>query len=216
MVALRYRFNPSRLTDDGIEEFKEPMSNAPHPSQDHATYIYQSLGTLCDEPNCLTCSFDAARRWNKARHLYPYRTFELAAEAVRSGEIEAFLVPGAYPQISYFIMDSALTVSDTFVMQIPPLVLVGVDSVAPRESDVLYHHPATTPLLSDIDIKYNTHEPVTSNSRACAALLEKPEHSVAITNRLCADHFRLNVYKTLRAGIQMPWICFVKASQTQV
>src|SRR5258707_1826655 len=99
----------------------EPMANPSNYSQPGNLYTYKSLGTLCDEPKCLTCSFDAAKRWHKAERIDPYPTYEEAAQAVKHVDIDAFIVAGAYPKINFFIMDSELMVSETFVLQIPPL-----------------------------------------------------------------------------------------------
>lgn len=172
---------------------------------------YQSLGTLCDEPNGLTCSFHVARQWNKAVEISPFPTFELAASAVKQNQISAFLVPGAYPKLSTFIMDRDLQVRETFISTIPSLVLVGREESMPQSVETVFYHPATTDLLPEIGIAYQTREPVMSNSVACKALLSCNDSAVAITNQLCAVFYQLHIYKLLRKGIKMPFICFVKA-----
>jgi prephenate dehydratase len=173
---------------------------------------YQSLGTLCDEPNGLTCSYYVAEKWGKAAKIFPFDSFEAAAESVKNGKISAFLVPGAYPQIRSFIMDSDLAASCTFIMQIPALVLCGKTKDIPAAVEILYHHPATTPLLEEVQICFQKSEFVSSNSKACVTLLHQNElSSIAITNELCLNHYGLYLYQTLRTGIQMPWVCFVHA-----
>lgn len=174
-------------------------------------YDYYTLGTLCDEPNGLTCSFDAARRWGKAQEIKSYPTFEQAAEAVKESQIESFLVPCAYPKVGNFIMDDGLKAGETFLMQIPDLVLVGLEKQLPKQVEVIYHHPATEPLLKEVEIDYAAHEHVTSNSKACVALRQKAS-SIAITNQLCAMHYELQIYQVLRPGIVMPFVCFIKAA----
>ena len=174
-------------------------------------YEYSKIGTLCDESNGLTCSFDTAKKWGQAKQILPYSTFEEAAEDVKYGNIYAFLVPGAYPKVGSFIMDAKLVVKDVFIKTIPSLVLVGTDKIPPSNTVVLFHHPATTPLLSEVEIPFKEEQPVTSNSKACTALLDSASEALAITNELCASFYKLNVYKILRAGLLMPFICFVRA-----
>jgi prephenate dehydratase len=172
---------------------------------------YGRMGTLCDEPNCLTCSFYIAREWGGATEILPYPTYEEAAEAVKAGLLDACLVAGAYPRINGLIFDEGLVVRESFVMQIPPLVLVSALGVVPDDLRVLYHHPATTPLLAETGLTYQPTELVTSNSMACKKLLASPEDSMAITNQICADHYQLPVHKVLRPGTKMPWVVFVRA-----
>lgn len=175
-------------------------------------FDYQTLGTLCDEPNGLTCSYYVANKWGKSAKILPFDSFESAAESVKRKEISAFLVPGAYPQLKSFIMDNDLVASQTFIMQIPSLVLCGKNKEIPKKVDVLFHHPATSPLLCEIGIEFNKSEFVSSNSRACINLLQQKEiSSIAITNELCLNHYQLNLYQILRPNIHMPWICFVRA-----
>ncbi len=174
-------------------------------------FTYQTLGTLCDEPNGLTCSVYVARRWNKAESILPYPSYEEAAADVITGKIDVCLVAGAYPKLSFLIFDTRLVVKETFVMQIPPLVLVGTHDTIPEDLRVLYHHPATTPLLPETGLSFQPNELVSSNSMACKRLLESPDDSMAITNQICADFYKLHLFKILRPGTMMPWICFGRA-----
>jgi hypothetical protein len=172
---------------------------------------YESLGTLCDEPDGLTCSFDAARRCARAGTLKGYPTFEAAAEAVKCGAITSCLVPAAYPGLAALLMDPQLSVDDVFVSVLPPLVLVGRDRNEPRSVEVVFHHPATVRLLDEIGIEYERAVTVTSNTRACVQVLESSTSAAAITNLLSADHYGLRVYRMLRVGLRMPFICLVRA-----
>jgi len=181
------------------------MINSSEALNQESLYTYQSIGTLCDEPNGLTCSFDAARRWGRAKQIVSYPTFEEAAQAAKNSAISAFLVPCAYPQLSSFIMDTELVAKESFLLRIPSLVLVGTDSTP----------PATTPLLPEVPISFQKSEFVTSNTKSCIRLLEKPSVAIAITNSLCASFYQLNTYKTLRKDILMPFLCFVKADETE-
>lgn len=173
-------------------------------------YKYQSIGTLCDEPDGLTCSIDAARRWGKAKQIESYATFEEAANGVKQGDISAFLVPCAYPRLNAFIMDEGLLVKEMFSLKIPPLTLVGVAKEPPISVDILFLHPATFPLVPEIPILFQSHQFVTSNSQACVILLKSSSSAMAITNGLCASFYQLHTYKVLREGILMPFICFTK------
>jgi hypothetical protein len=177
-------------------------------SKDKDIYPYPRLGTLCDEPNGLTCSFDAAKRWGRAQTISACPSFEDAAERVKRGELSAFLVPAAYPGLNRLIMDSRLVAAETFILPIPDLVLVGRDETAPERVEVLFHHPATTALLPETGIAYRDTRHSTSNSAACKDLLGCELPAVAVTNQLCASFYALPVYKVLRRGIAMPFVCF--------
>lgn len=172
----------------------------------------QRLGTLGDDTIGLTCSMDVARRWGGAQTIEPFSSFEKASYAVKQGLVDAFLVPGAYPRLNAFIMDSALTASDTFVMEIPSLVLCVATNAVVKDAQYIFHHPATTALLPEIKILWKKAVHASSNVEACRNLLDIPENSACVTNLLCANHFNLKVIQTLRQGISMPWICFKKLS----
>lgn len=176
---------------------------------------YRAIGTLCDEPNGLTCSYDVATRWGQADRVEPYPTFESAAADVREGKLPAFLVPAAYPQLHAFIMDANLVAEQIFIMQIPNLVLVGKTETPPRRVASLFHHPATASLIPALDVTIEAAHPVVSNSRACVELLDAAEPAIAITNALCATHYKLHVYATLRHGLRMPFVCFVRSNNAQ-
>jgi len=181
---------------------------------DGVEYSYDAVGTLCDEPNGLTCSFNVATRWGKARSVLPYPTFEEAALDVKRGALRGFLVPAAYPELNVFIMDAELVAKEAFIMRISPLVLVGVDEAQPLGVEVIFHHPATAPLLSEVPFGFQRNEFASSNSVACKSLLLKPSGAAAITNRLCASFYSLNIYKILRPGIHMPFIYFENAQDS--
>jgi hypothetical protein len=174
---------------------------------------YESVGTLCDEPTWLTCSYDAAWRWGRAKSIEPYDSFEAAAQAVKEGAISAFLVPCAYPTIGKFIMDAEFVVTDAPVIRIPSLVLVGTEDSLPSYAGTIFHHVATTPLLPEIPIPFGHDVLVSSNVRACTQLLEDPTQGLAITNSLCASFFHLHTLQVLREDMLMPFICFAKKSE---
>lgn len=110
-------------------------------------------------------------------------------------------------------MDSELAVSESFVEKIPALVLSGFHAVCPDQIDIIYHHPATTYLLSELDTTYRENSTVSSNPEACRKVMHNTEKSIALTNQLCADHYGLVTYKVLREGINMPWVCFTQNTQ---
>lgn len=168
---------------------------------------YAKVGTLGDETG-QTCSMDAVRRWGQAREIIPFQTFELASRAAKAAHIDAFIVPAAYPGVNRFIMDPELEVTEAFVSRIPALVLVALREV---ESTVkrLFHHPATTPLIAELNCTANERVEVASNVEACAAAV-RDRDSIAITNSLCADYFKIPVRQVLREGLRMPWICLAK------
>ncbi|WP_339273512.1 hypothetical protein MKY59_20700 [Paenibacillus sp. FSL W8-0426] len=174
---------------------------------------YAILGTLGDDEGFLTCSMHIAKKMDNSDLIKPYPEFEAAADDLKSGEISCLLVPGAYPKLNSFIMDSDLVVSESFVEKIPALVLSGFQVVCPEQIDIIYHHPATTYLLTELDIIYRENCTVSSNPEACRKVMLNTERSLALTNQLCADHYGLVTYKVLREGIQMPWVCFTKNTQ---
>jgi prephenate dehydratase len=171
---------------------------------------FNRLGTLGDASGPFTCSMHVAHAWGQAATVEPYNSFENAGLAVKSGDVDAMLVPGAYPNLNELIMDAGLEVSEVFVMRIPPLVLAAKSGEVVCHVERLFHHPATASLLPETDIQALEPVEVTSNVKACEALLWCDVSAACITNALCARHFRLTTIKTLRAGVQMPWICFCR------
>lgn len=172
--------------------------------------IIQKLGTLGNDSMGLTCSMDVARRWGGAESIEPFASFEKASHAVKHGHVDAFLVPEAYPHLNSFIMDSALTASDTFIMEIPSLVFCVAPHKPVADVQLVFHHAATTALLSEVAIPWKEAIHASSNVEACHSLLERPEESACVTNALCASHFKLKLIQVLRDSISMPWICFRK------
>ncbi|QHJ01222.1 hypothetical protein GT347_26470 [Xylophilus rhododendri] len=140
------------------------------------------LATICDDPLGLTCSMDVASRWGAARELLPHSSFELAALSVKEGNADAFLVAGAYPHLNAFIMDADLLVRDTFVMKIPALILACRANERSNEFGTLFHHPAVTPLLSELAVGWKEAVHAPSNSQACRELISAPGPALCITN----------------------------------
>lgn len=155
---------------------------------------------------------DAARRWGKTREIFPFKSFEEAADALKQGCLDAILVPGAYPKINAFIMDSELRAVKVFIQKIPALVSACKGSVTATAFNNIFHHSAVTPLLEELDCSWEKSTVASSNSEACRMHLTSSNSSSCITNALCAAHFELSILQVLRGGISMPWICFGKGS----
>ena len=176
---------------------------------------FDKLSTLCDDPAGLTCSYHVAKNKQIAKEILGYPSFEDAAISVKENISNAFLVPGAYPKVNSFIMDPQLVVKEVFIEKIPALVFATkIDENLVNDKDkVIYHHPAVTPLLSELAINWTKTIHASSNSQACKLLIENPENSRCITNQICAHHYKLKIIKILRTGIQMPWLCIEKIRQ---
>jgi hypothetical protein len=177
------------------------------------TRHYRTLGTLCDEPNGLTSSFHVAKGLGRHDELAGFPTFEMAAEAVKAGAIEACLVPAAYPLTYRFIMDASLEAVETCLAAVPDVVLVSTRAEMPPAIETLFQHPATEPLSRELGRPVHRHEFTTSNSAACVQLLGYgSQDGMAITNALCAAYYRLTTHMVLRRQLQMPFICFGRRS----
>ena len=147
--------------------------------------------------------------------IIPYPTFENAIYALKCGEVSLVLVPSAYSLINRFIMDEKIRVMKTFIEIIPPLVIVSKNlkrEVIVKDVTKIYLHEATISILNEL--KFESAPlicKVDSNVEACKFLLNDDDiNSCAITNLLCAKYFDLNVIKTLRVDVKMPWVIFSK------
>jgi prephenate dehydratase len=177
------------------------------PDRVAADTVYKRVCTLGDKSE-QTCSMDAVRGWGKGLEIVPCETFEAAAQATKSFESDAFVVPAAYPRVNHFIMDQGLEVAEVFIRAIPALVVVGKRELS-DSADILFHHPATAPLIGELACVPRKCIEVSSNVRACEAAVEN-EASIAITNSLSAEYYQIPVRQVLREGIKMPWLCFVR------
>jgi hypothetical protein len=172
-----------------------------------ARRLYRRLGTLGDPkvPGA-TCSEVVALDSGKARRVVSYGTFEDAAADVVLGRIDVFLVPAAYPQAFHFIHSAQLILVEVFVMRIPPLVVAG-RSGSNAYGKKLFYHPATLPLLPEIQGQFDLALTVRSNAEACRAVLEEQD-TLCITNSICAQKFGLTVFRVIRSGVLMPFLIF--------
>ena len=170
-----------------------------------------TIGTLGKDTNDVTCSVLAAKSLGNIFTIAAFSKFEFAAESLINNNIDAMVVPGAYPNIASFIMNEHLSVMDVFTYKIPPLVFASKYMTCANEYDILYNHPATNPLLHDIcNVKWNKQENVNSNTIACLQVLESKHTSCAITNAACAEKYGLTIHKVIRASINMPFVIFTK------
>lgn len=170
-----------------------------------------TIGTLGKDSNDVTCSILATKSLGDTFKIIGFNEFELAAKSLSKNGIDAMIVPGAYPRIAKFIMNEQFSVIDVFTYTIPPLVFASQNTVCKSTYEILYNHPATNPLLNDIDnVKWNEQKNVSSNTIACLKVLESGHISCAITNAACAEKYGLSVHKVIRADINMPFIIFTK------
>ena len=177
-------------------------------------FRYCAVVTLADESRGLTCSVAVASKHFRglARELRGFPSFEAAAAEVVGGRADALLVPAAYPEIRRFFFDSAMTATESFVAELPDMVLVASGAQPLDRYARLYHHPATQQLLSELPFDFAEAVPVSSNTAAGAALDEDAEPALAITNRLVADHHGLRPLRVLAAGEAMAFIIFERSS----
>lgn len=173
-----------------------------------------TIGTLGKDTNDVTCSILAAKSLGSTFKLFAFNEFELAAQSLIENNIDAMIIPGAYPNISKFIMDDHFIVMDVFTYIIPSLVFASKDDVYKSKYDILYNHPATNPLLNDINnVIWDKQENVSSNTVACLKVLESENTSCAITNAVCAQKYGLSVNKIIRKGINMPFVIFTNKGE---
>jgi len=157
-----------------------------------------------DDGNNLTCSYYAASQLG-FKKILPSKTFEDGILSLKKGKADIVFVPGAYPGVNQFIMDKDIVVCKTFVHPIPPLLLTGFSLHPPEIASLIIHHPATTPLLPETGVIFKDTMKVTSNAVACIKLIEQGQFdSLAITNKLCADYFKLKIIKMLRRNDSLP------------
>jgi hypothetical protein len=180
----------------------------------HVDHIlrYESAATLADDPAGLTCSVTVGMRWarGKSARLLGYPSFEMAAEAVKSGQHDALLVAGAYPEIRTFFFDPELRAVEAFVSPLPDMVFAApLENASVDRFDTVFYHPATTRLLES-EVRPRTDAAVTasSNSAACRSALAAPGRTAAITNQTCADHYGMKTLQVLSVGTPMSFVVF--------
>ncbi|OLL78287.1 hypothetical protein Ae168Ps1_0693 [Pseudonocardia sp. Ae168_Ps1] len=174
---------------------------------------YNSISTLADEPDGLTCSVEVALHEFRGLtgRIDGYPSFEEAAQVVLDGFSVGLLVPAAYPEIRRFFFNPGLTAVETFIASLPDIVLITSEGAETKESqfDILYHHPATLELTSKLSVKYNHRVEVSSNTDA-GVRLTKEARSLAVTNRLVAEHHRREPLQVLAKGERMAFVVFAR------
>lgn len=175
------------------------------------------IGTLGDNNGDITCSMYTARLKYNNSTIIPFNTFEMAINSLKNCDIYCVLVPAAYHNLSSFIMDNKLKISNIYMSPIPPLVFANKDKNIKYENiEKIYLHQATYTLLNDINIDMKCIKIcfANSNSEACKMILsDESEKTGVITNKLCADYYKLNIIKILRNEINMPWVEFVRKQE---
>jgi len=176
-----------------------------------------TVGTLGNDANDVTCSMLAVKSLSELLTIVPFREFEFAADSLMADNIDAMVVPGAYPYIAKFIMNEQFVVTDVYTFVIPSLVFVSKHMVVTSKYDILYNHPATNALISDIcGVRWNSQKNVSSNTVACLEVLENEHTCCAITNAACAEKYGLFIHQVLRDGINMPFVIFTKKQKEGV
>ncbi|GAB2892410.1 hypothetical protein [Streptomyces mayteni] len=188
----------------------ETLVRAAYSSPILPTFRYGSVATLADEPDGLTCSVAAGVEYfsGLAENLTGYPSFELAAASVRLRENDALLVPGAYPEVRGFFFDPELAAVDVFLTTLPDMVLVASDGGRAESYGRLCHQPATLRLLDRIDKSFDEVLPASSNTTAVRDILQGHPDTLAVTNRIVADHHGLDVVQVLARGTSMAFIVF--------
>lgn len=172
------------------------------------------IGTLGNSSDDVTCSVLAAKSLGEAFTIAAFGEFELAADFLLSNNIDAMLVPGAYPSISKFIMNEQLVVKDVFTYVIPPLVLASKYMKLRSKYDILFNHSATNPLVKDIcNTKWSKQQNVSSNTEACLEAVKSEYACCAITNAACAEKYGLLIHQVIRASINMPFVVFTRKKE---
>ena len=169
------------------------------------------IGTLGNNRDDVTCSILATKSLAGEFTVEAFSEFEFAADALRMGTIDAMVVPGAYPNISKFIMNKQFRVVEVFTYVIPAIVFASKSVLTDNIYDVLYNHAATNSLLDDIDsAKWHKQKNVSSNTVACLEVLGSESTCCAITNAACANKYGLLIHQVIRASINMPFVIFEK------
>lgn len=171
-----------------------------------------TLGSSLSDNTC--CMVVVVSRFGMKVAIIPYRNFELAAEAVLKGHVDAMVVPAAYPHLSSFIMNKFLFVAFNFLDVIPDLVFASNEPKQREKYTTLFNHPATNFLAheNDMGIQWENHENVNSNSVACQRVLENGAGFCAITNAITAQKHGLHIHQVLRPHLQMPFHVFMKSA----
>lgn len=165
------------------------------------------VATLADSTTATTCSALVARRFRLG--IVPSGSFEEAIGFVKTGVAQAALVPGAYPGIGKFFMDTELRLIRSFAAEIPALVLAAMPKGRPPFRQI-FAHPATKPFWSELNA---TVIEATSNDTAAAAVNSK--RVACITNAAAAKRAGLKILREFRPASPMSWNLFARATKLE-
>lgn len=173
------------------------------------------IGTLGNKDFPSTCSYAAAQNQFVNHQIELFETFEQAISFLKRNEIDMVVIPAAYPNINPIIMDENLKVVETFLYNIPNLVLAT--NVNRDNFDTLYLHPATLSLVDKIDksITFSRVETVNSNTDA-AMKVHLSQNNICITNQLCIEPHHLKILQIIKPTFIMPFICFKKKGESKL
>jgi prephenate dehydratase len=140
-----------------------------------------------------------------------YDTYESAHIALRKGEVTHVVVANAFINIHEFYMDSAIELSDVFVMDTP---LYGIvkrpDGGALPDAPSLVSHPSPIPLVSELlpcGVAISEIATADSTSSAARAVAEG-KFDLAMTTESAARLYGLEFISRQRP-IRMVWSVFV-------
>lgn len=165
------------------------------------------VATLAESPTATTCSALVARRFRLG--IVPSGSFEEAIALVKADKAQAALVPGAYPGIGKFFMDTELRLIRSFAAEIPALVLAAKPKGRPPFRQV-FAHPATKPYWALLNAPV-----VEAGSNDMAAAAVDSKRVACITNAAAAKHAGLKILREFRPASPMSWNLFARAEKPE-
>lgn len=165
------------------------------------------VATLAESRSATTCSGIVARRFRLG--IVPSGSFEEAVALVKADKAQAALVPGAYPGIGKFFMDTELRLIRSFAAKIPALVLAAKTKARPPFRRV-FAHPATKPYWTLLNAPV-----VEAGSNDLAAAAVDSKWVACITNSTAAKHARLKILREFRPASPMSWNLFARAENQE-
>jgi hypothetical protein len=145
--------------------------------------------------------------------LFP--TYELAAEALRSGFASHLVVANAYSGINAFYMDPRLAITAAFLLDTPPYGLAAVTSQPVPHQVRVATHPAPAPLVSELMPEWHTLDGMvfTDSTSVAAAKARLLETDLALTTLPAAIAHQLRFISRTRP-IRMLWSVFARRIDT--
>lgn len=167
----------------------------------------RQVATLAESTTATTCSALVARRFRLG--IVPSGSFEEAIALVKAGVAQAALVPGAYPGIGRFFMDTGLRLIRSFAAEIPALVLAAKPKGRPPFRQV-FAHPATKPYWPLVHARI-----VEAGSNDMAAAAVDSKRVACITNAAAAKRAGLKLLREFRPASPMSWNLFARAEKLE-